>query len=53
MPKGRTRRLRQYGKIVKYCHKRIISRQVMTRAEYETLYYIRNRAVVAVFDNCK
>lgn len=50
MPNGRYKRLRQYRKIWHHCHKRIFDGHFITQHEHETLLYVQNRAVVAVFN---
>ena len=51
MPKGKFKRLRQYAKVFRYCHKRLNSRHVKTRYEYELLVVIRTRALISVFNS--
>lgn len=44
-------RVRQYGKIVKCCHKKM--KQTKSDKERKTLNYIRIKAVMAAFYYCK
>ena len=53
MSNRRKARLRQYRKIAKYCHKRLVSRPMLARAVFVTINNVRNRAVDLIFDNCK
>lgn len=51
MSDGRYKRLRQYAKVFKYCHKRLNSQHVKTRYEHDILFYVETRAMVSVFNN--
>lgn len=46
----RDKRVRQYAKVYRYCHKRLADCHVKTRREYESLGYVYSRSMVAVFN---